>query len=117
MGLSLGFSGIPHPLLPPDSMIRAFPRCGIGWSAVQRLESGSRKTAHDCEIDFKMEGLQFSIPSTAGTHPHIDPSLFTEEQRRDLDHQSDQLYFLAGRAMSYWLRVIWWKTGFHMIGL
>jgi hypothetical protein len=73
----------------------------------QMIEIGS--------IKLTIEDLQFSIPSAAAALPHQDCSVFTAEQKRDLGHQSDQLHFLAARAMDYWLRVIWWKTGFHQI--
>src|SRR5690348_2000471 len=66
-------------------------------------------------INLTIEGLQFGIPSLAAVHPHINTSLFTDNQRRMLDDESDRLYFLAGRAIGYWLRLVRWKTGFHLI--
>jgi hypothetical protein len=62
-----------------------------------------------------IEELRFSIPLAAEVHPHINMALFNTKQRLALDDQSDQLHFLAGRALGYWLRVMWWRTGFHMI--
>ena len=66
-------------------------------------------------IRLTIEGLRFIIPTAAAAHPHINTTLFDEEQRRDLDERSDALHFLARRAIAYWLRVTWWKTGFHTI--
>ncbi len=80
------------------------------WDAAKRplkVEVGS--------IRLTIESLRFMIPSAAAAHPCVNDTLFDEEQRRDLDEQSDALHFLAARAIAYWLRVIWWKTGFHMI--
>lgn len=62
-----------------------------------------------------IEGLHFSIPSVAAVHPAINMCLFNEQQKEELNKQSDDFYFLAERAVNYWLRVVWWKTGFHMI--
>lgn len=66
-------------------------------------------------IGLTIEGLQFQIPLAAADHPHINATLFNEEQRQGLDERSDALHFLAARAMAHWLRVVWWKTGFYMI--
>ena len=66
-------------------------------------------------IKLSIEGLEFSIPSAAAVHPHINTTLFTREQARELDARTDELYFRAERALGYWLRVVWWKTGFHMV--
>jgi hypothetical protein len=66
-------------------------------------------------VKLTIEGLRYKIPSAAAPLPHINSTLFTEDQRRELDAEADRLYLLAERAVHYWLRVIWWKTGFHLV--
>jgi len=62
-------------------------------------------------------GLEFELPAAAAEHLSINASLYDEKERQELDQQSDQLYFLARRALDYWLRVVRWKTGLGLIDL
>jgi hypothetical protein len=61
--------------------------------------------------------LEFQLPPAAAEHRSINASLYDEKEARELDQQSDQLYFLARRALDYWLRVVRWKTGLGLIDL
>ncbi len=61
--------------------------------------------------------LSFELPAAAARHPHINAALYTEEETRVLDGRSDQLYFLARRALDYFLQIARWKTGYGLIAL
>jgi hypothetical protein len=82
--------------------------------------SGWNSTGNPLWVDIdsmriSIPGLHVEIPKAAAKHPHINTTLFNDEQRRSMDEQSDRLYHLANRAMEYWLRVVRWKTQFHLI--
>lgn len=61
--------------------------------------------------------LQFELPAIAAHCRHINASLYTAKETKELDEKSDQLYFLARRAVDYFLRVARWKTAFGLIAL
>ena len=61
--------------------------------------------------------LQFELPATAAKCRHINASLYTAKETKELDEKSDQLCFLARRAVDYFLRVARWKAGFGLIAL
>lgn len=61
--------------------------------------------------------LQFRLPAAAAESRHINASLYTEAETRTLDRKANELYFLARRAIDYFLRVVRWKTGLGLIAL
>jgi len=61
--------------------------------------------------------LQFELPAIAAKCRHINASLYTPEETKELDEKSDQLYFLARRAVDYFFDVARWKAGFGLIAL
>ena len=106
------------PPLPADDAPPIFAQQNPFLLTAQIYEWDSSKRPLAVEVGsirLTIENLRFTIPSAAAAHPVINDTLFDEEQRRDLEERSDALHFLAGRAIAYWLRVIWWKTGSHMI--
>lgn len=61
--------------------------------------------------------LKFEIPATAAMVKGINATLIPEDERKHLDERTDALYFLARRALKYWLEVLRWKTGLALIDL
>lgn len=61
--------------------------------------------------------LKFELPLAAAKHPNINAALYTEDETRDLDKKSDQLFVLGRRAVDYFLRVVQWKTGLGLVAL
>ena len=80
------------------------------WNAKKEpigIEIGTVKLAIS---DFEVE-----IPESAANYPSINSSLYNKKQLEELDAFSDALHNLADRAITYWLRVLWWKTSWHMV--
>jgi hypothetical protein len=59
--------------------------------------------------------LRFELPTAAAINKGINVTLYSEDERKHLDERTDALYFLARRALKYWLEVLRWKTGLALI--
>ena len=66
-------------------------------------------------IRISIIGLRIEIPREVGNHPFINHGLFTEDERRVMDKKSDEVYFKSQRALNYWIRIVRWKTGSHLM--
>lgn len=84
---------------------------------VWRAATGEILNVHIYVISIAIHDLKFELPQAAADHPHINASLYNDAERRVMDKKSDQLYFLARRALDYWLRVVRWKTGLGLIDI
>jgi len=78
---------------------------------------GQISNIHIYVLSVSVLALQFRLPVVAAKHPHINASLYTTEETRNLDEKSNHLYFLGRRAVDYFLRVVRWKTGLGLIAL
>ena len=58
-----------------------------------------------------VEGLTFTVSTTAAQHKSFNATLFSPAEREILDTRSDELYLLARRALNLSIRVVRWKTG------
>jgi hypothetical protein len=62
-----------------------------------------------------IEGLTFTVPTTAAQHKFVNTTLFSPGETKILDKRSDELYLLARRAFILWIRVVRWKTGMALV--
>jgi hypothetical protein len=105
------------PRLPPDGKLASDYRYREAEVDEWKNLTGEIINVHIYVVAVTILSLEFDLPIAAAQHPHIDTSLYSEAEARALDEKSDQLHFLARRAMDYWLRVVRWKTGLGLIDI
>jgi hypothetical protein len=120
-GATSQFSFHNHPI---EIKLPQLPPNGKGGTDYRYLEAeadewkaatGEILNVHIYTVSLAILALEFDLPIAAADHRHINDSLYSEAERGALDEKSDQLYFLARRAIDYWLRVVRWKTGLGLI--
>jgi hypothetical protein len=94
-----------------------FDEDATAFISVRRTATNEPRQVEIFAVLVVISGLEFRISRAAASLPHIDTSLYTDEQQKELDTRSDKLWLLARRAIDYWLRVVRYHTGFARIGL
>ena len=103
--------------LPSMPIEDRFDENATAFISVRRTATNEPLQVEIYAVLVVVSGLEFRIPRAAASLAHIDASLYTDQQRKELDSRSNELWLLARRATDYWLRVVRYHTGSALIGL
>jgi hypothetical protein len=97
------------PSLPSENSVP--DRYATAFISIRRTATNEPVQVEVYAVLVVISGLSFSLPPAAALSPHMNSSLYADEQRRELDSRSNELWFLVRRAIDYWLRVVRCHTG------